>query len=113
MAPLDLVIRFGGAGFGDASKFKEAKDARPLFDVLKEQGVTHIDTAHLYGNSETYLGEVGAGKEFHFDTKWKGGFAPGSVTKDKIIETADESLKKLGVKKVRSCGWPKRMAADY
>lgn len=104
MSGLPIQILFGGAGVGNTEKFKTADDVKPFFDVLKKQGVTKIDTAHLYGNSETYLGEVKAGDSFTFDTKWLGGFGPGNVTKDKMIASAKDSIRKLGVAQVRPNG---------
>lgn len=100
MTNLPIKIIFGGAGFMNKDKFKTAEDAQPFFDVLDKQGITHIDTAHLYGNSETFLGEVEAGNKFTFDTKWLGGWTPGSATKEYITRSAGESLQKLGVKKL-------------
>ena len=81
--------------------FKDEKTLKELFAVLKKDGVKNIDTAQLYGDSEEMLGEVGAAKEFIIDTKAKGGFAPGSPTKENIIKDAKESMKKLGTEQVR------------
>ena len=103
MSGIPLKIVFGTAGLGNKEKYKSKADVQPFFDVLDKQGVTALDTAHLYGNSETYLGEVKAGDKYTIDTKWLGGWTPGSATKDNVIKTAQESLKKLGVKKVGQC----------
>lgn len=64
MANLPIKIIYGAAGLGKTDKYKTIDDIQPYFDVLDKQGITHVDTAHLYGNSETYLGEVGAGKKY-------------------------------------------------
>merc|ERR1711939_673655 len=64
------------------------------------QAVTTIDSAQLYGESEKRLGELKAGDRFTIDTKWLGGWTPGSATKEGIITSARESIKKLGVKQV-------------
>lgn len=100
MSSLPLKVVFGGAGF-NGDKFKTEADIKPFFDVFDKQGVTTIDTAQLYGNSETYIGEVGAAKKYTLDTKWLGGWTPGSAEKKNIIKTAKESLEKTGAKKVR------------
>ena len=97
-SPIEIV--YGAAGLGNKDKYKGLDDIQPYFDVLDKQGVEKIDTAHLYGNSETYLGQVGAGKKYTFDTKWIAGWTPGSANKDEIISTAQRSLKTLGTQKV-------------
>ncbi|KAK3675469.1 hypothetical protein LTR78_004552 [Recurvomyces mirabilis] len=79
-------------GFGDPKLLEEQ-----AFPVLLEGDCKTIDTAALYGQSETILGQVGAGKQFTLDTKMKGGFGgPGHATKAKVIEEAENSQKLLG-----------------
>jgi aflatoxin B1 aldehyde reductase len=97
-----IQIVYGGAAVGDPTKFSSDSDIKPYWEVLDKHNVTKIDTAHLYGNSETFLCQVKAGDKYTLDTKWLGGFGPGNVTKDKMIASAKDSIKKLGVKQA-SC----------
>ena len=99
MSGLPFVVAFGGAGFGNQEKFGKPEDTKPLFDGLNKYGVDRIDTAQLYGNSETLLGQAKAGEKL-LDTKWMGGFKSGSATKDNVVSSAKESIQKLGVDKV-------------
>lgn len=100
MSGLPFKVIFGTAGFGNTEKYGKPEDVQPIFEGLDKHGVTHLDTAQLYGNSETYLGQVKAGEKYGLDTKWFGGFKAGTATKDGVIESAKDSIKKLGVKKV-------------
>lgn len=96
MSGIKLV--FGGAGinpgataFGDISTLKEG------FEKLKAAGVKNLDTANLYGQSETILSEAGAPELFTIDTKTRGGFnKEGGGKKDAIIKEAQNSKEKLG-----------------
>lgn len=72
-----------------------------MLQVLKQQGITAIDTAQIYGSSEELLGQTKAAARFVVDTKHCGGFAPGNSTKEKVVAGAEESLKKLQTDKVR------------
>jgi aryl-alcohol dehydrogenase-like predicted oxidoreductase len=46
------------------------------------------------------LGTTKAGERFAIDTKWMGGVSPGWATRDNIVNSAKESIKKLGVSHV-------------
>jgi len=76
------------------------------FSLLKKHNVTTLDTAQLYNGSEEYLGTVGAGTthDFVIDTKWIGGFTKNKdlavQTTEHYLNTAKESIKKLGVPQV-------------
>ncbi len=100
MSGQGIKVVFGGAMVNKDRAFKDEHALRELFAVLKKEGVNTIDTAQLYGDSEEMLGNAGAPKEFIIDTKAKGGFAPGSPTKENIIKDANESMKKLGTEQV-------------
>jgi aflatoxin B1 aldehyde reductase len=94
---------FGGAQVRDdrpGSEFDTEEKIKELLKVLKEGDVPIIDSAQLYGNSEEFLGRVHAGDEFIIDTKAKGGFEPGTATKDGILTSVKESLERLKIKKV-------------
>lgn len=100
MSGLPFKVIFGTAGFGRTEKYSKNEDVQPIFDALDKEGITQLDTAQLYGNSETYIGQVKGGDKYGIDTKWFGGFKQGTATKDGVIESAKDSIKKLGVKKV-------------
>ena len=84
--------------------FKNKDDLEALFAVLKQYDLKAIDTAQFYGDSEELLGSVNAGSQFIIDTKWKGGFAPGSPTEENIVKTAEESMQRLKMDKVSQDG---------
>jgi len=100
MSNQGIKVVFGGAMVSKGRAFEDEKSIKELLELLKKEGVKNIDTAQLYGESEELLGEAGAAKEFIIDTKAKGGFAPGSPTKENIINDAKESMKKLATDKV-------------
>lgn len=95
-------VIFGGASIGAGRAFGNNDDVDALLAVLKKYHVKNIDSAQLYGTSEEVLGSINAGSQFTIDTKWKGGFAPGSSTKEEIIQSAEESMQKLKTDKVRT-----------
>lgn len=80
---------------------KETKDYQKLLDTLKAKGVNILDVAQLYGAAEQVIGELKAlDQDFTVDTKWLGGWPGGGwSSKDNIINSANESFKKLGVVK--------------
>lgn len=90
----------GTASWGNNDPWTSDEYINEAFKILQAHGVKNLDTAQLYGNSEQKLGEVKAGDKFIIDTKWTGGFVAGSASKDNIISSAKESIKKLGVKQV-------------
>lgn len=74
-------------------------DAHKYLDVLKEHGVDELDTARIYEGSEEALGELRAPETFVIDTKARG-FAEGSLTRDSINQSIDESFRLLKVESV-------------
>jgi aflatoxin B1 aldehyde reductase len=95
-----LKIIFGGAGINPDGAFRNADAVNAVFKVLEENGVKNIDTAQLYGESETILGQVGAGDRFIIDTKSRGGFDSGNALKPEVLsKLAHESIEKVKVKK--------------
>ncbi|KAN0105861.1 aflatoxin B1 aldehyde reductase member 2 [Hyaloscypha variabilis] len=100
------AVRLGFSG----SALLNPKDAtdetyKLIFEVLKKNGVNHLDTGRLHGNAEERLGLLTAGTDYGFsiDTKWVGGFFdPTSITKERIIADAKDSLSKLGVTKIHT-----------
>lgn len=95
------TIVFGG-GILTPPYVKDADEVQEYLKLLEELGVKIIDTAALYGESEKYLGEKGASSRFTIDTKHPGIMNPEVSTKDVVIASGKESLKKLATSQVRS-----------
>ena len=102
MTSQGIKIAYGAATLGNRDPFNSTEDLDEAFNILDKHNVKIIDSAQLYGNSETRLGEVKAGKRFIIDTKWIGGWTPGAASKESIVKSGKESITKLGVGKV-SC----------
>ena len=104
MAPKTAMPRivFGTASVGNVDAYKTATELGPVIDILKKHNVNTIDTAELYGASEATIGTLPSSTkdDLVIDTKWIGGWKPGSATKSNIIETGKSSLSKLGVDQV-------------
>lgn len=96
----NLTIVFGAAGFNEQGSQRTAVEVEEVLQVLKQEGITTIDTAQIYGSSEQLLGQANAAAHFVIDTKHCGGFAPDNSKKEKVIAGAEESLKKLQTDKV-------------
>lgn len=97
------VVRIGNEGATYSPEDSTDEAALKIFQLLKKHNIDHLDTSRLYGNSETALGLLKAGTEHEFKigTKWYGGyFSPASITKERIIADAQDSLSKLGVAKI-------------
>lgn len=93
-------IVFGAAAIGNREPYITDEGIEALFSMLDKHHVKVLDSAQLYGKSEEALGKVKAGERFTIDTKWLGGWTPGSATEEKVIETAHKSIETLGTKKV-------------
>ncbi|KAM3558369.1 hypothetical protein ARSEF4850_004638 [Beauveria asiatica] len=90
---------FGGTRIGNRELFKPETNLESFLTILRVHNITSIDTAQAYGNSETALGQVCAGERFTLDTKWSPSSWTGTTpwaTKNRIIETAEASVQKLG-----------------
>lgn len=99
MPGLNVVL--GTAGFNPNHNYTTPAEAKKLLDAVKENGVTHLDTAQLYGESENFLGELEAAKTFNIDTKAKGGFDENnSLIPDNLYKNAHTSLERLKTKQV-------------
>jgi len=94
---------FGTAGFSYENDYQinNLDEAKKALDLLRKNGVDHLDTARIYGNgtTEKILGELEAHKSFTIDTKAPG-MQQGSLTKDGITKFMDTSLEALRTKKV-------------
>ncbi len=71
----------------------DLREVSELFGLAKKSGVRLLDTAQAYGESEQIIGRVAA-SEFEAITKisWRDSF----FSQDILLETVDESLKRLG-----------------
>ncbi|OAL24597.1 hypothetical protein AYO22_05386 [Fonsecaea multimorphosa] len=96
MASTCPQIIFGAGFIGNAEPFISEKDIEATYELISKYGVKRLDSAQLYGESEKRLGETKAGDRFSIDTKWLMGWSPGLATKDGIIASAKESVKKIG-----------------
>jgi aflatoxin B1 aldehyde reductase len=104
MATIPTLV-FGGATItADDGSFSNAVEVSNLFETLKAEGITQLDTAQSYGGgtSEKLIGQGKGLSDFLVDTKHVGGWAPGSSSRKEIFERAIASLERLGVEKVRS-----------
>lgn len=99
--PHAIDVIFGGTRIGNRPLFMPDNNLGDFFDILAKHGVTVIDTAQCYGNSEATLGQIKAGDRFTIDTKWSpaswGESGWGWATTANIIDSGAESIKKLGV----------------
>lgn len=87
------------------TSFVGPENLQPALDVLKQHGVTEIDTAELYGTNEADLGAVrptAAAQGFVLSTKNPGGWAPGTalVPAANLRAKTDAALARLGVDQV-------------
>lgn len=89
---------FGGGSFGALGKFTTQETSAGAIDALLAAGVTTIDTARIYPDSEEQLGLQEKRTQFTIDTKVPGGFAPGTAHKDIIVAHAKEALEKVKIK---------------
>ena len=95
-------IVFGAAPVGNIDAYKTATELGPVIDILKKHKANTFDSAQLYGASEATIGTISDSvkNDLVIDTKWLGGWKPGSATKSNIIDTGKSSLSKLGVPQV-------------
>jgi aryl-alcohol dehydrogenase-like predicted oxidoreductase len=91
-------VVFGGNALQDEF-FGGLEMKKEALSLLHTEGVRNIDTASGYAASEENLGKLGAAKLYTLDTKFTGG-TPETPTKETIIATANESLKKTGAEQV-------------
>lgn len=97
--PIPLVM--GATSINSNGPFNSTSTVTPLLNTLLENGITTIDTAHIYGNSESVLGAAGvASLGFTLDTKAAGIFVPGSLDPHTLESGLRRSLDRLGVAKL-------------
>ena len=107
MSDFPVKFIFGGAVFDPVNgNFGTVEETKALLQSLREEGIQVIDTAQVYGQSETLLGEADAVSSFAIDTKHCGGHIPGQSTKEKIVSRAEDSLARLRTNHVSATGNP-------
>ncbi|OKL63191.1 hypothetical protein UA08_01880 [Talaromyces atroroseus] len=103
MAPTanNLKIVFGGGAFMVPDGWTEEK-LTELLDYLEKEGIDTIDSAEIYGESESMIGKSkAAARGFYIDTKVSGGLVPTvRATKETVIKSGEESLRKLAADQV-------------
>ena len=113
MSVLPVKVVFGGNRIGNREPFTPGTSLEGALKILTDRGVNTIDSAQSYGQSQVTIGEVNAGSRFNIDTKWGPPRRPGAstgpppmgppvawATKDQIIDSAKDSISKLGVNQV-------------
>ncbi|KIW33837.1 uncharacterized protein PV07_00656 [Cladophialophora immunda] len=95
-----VKIVYGSEPLANGPPFDNHAYLAEVYEILQKHEVTEIDSSQIYGESEAMLGATKAGETFTLDTKWLGGGQPGWATKENIVNSAKESLKKLGVEQV-------------
>jgi aryl-alcohol dehydrogenase-like predicted oxidoreductase len=106
------IIAFGG-GIFTPPYVKDVEEVQEYLDLLAELGIKIIDTAALYGESEKFLGEKKAASRFTIDTKHPGLMQPEPSTKDVVIASGKESLKKLATSQVCAHATPNQRRLDF
>ncbi|HZP94763.1 MAG TPA: aldo/keto reductase [Candidatus Limnocylindria bacterium] len=88
-----------GLGTNQFGRVVDEAGARSIIDRAQELGVNFIDTAEMYGAgaSEQLLGKALAGRrhEFVLATKTGAGSDPGRLTRKRIAQRLDETLRRL------------------
>ncbi|MCJ1467397.1 hypothetical protein MMC07_006021 [Pseudocyphellaria aurata] len=92
-----IKIIFGAYGFASSSP----EEANQFVDVLTRYNVKDLDTARIYEGSEQAIGELGAASKFIIHTKAPG-FAPGSLSRDSILQGAETSFTLLKTESVET-----------
>ncbi|ROW06928.1 hypothetical protein VMCG_04114 [Cytospora schulzeri] len=87
-------VVFGTSIFKSEKGFNTQK-VKDMLAIIEAQGITTLDTSAVYAESEQYLGEANASTHFTIHTKLPGFAGPKPSTKDMVIATGKESLKKL------------------
>ncbi|CAL3973575.1 unnamed protein product [Diplocarpon coronariae] len=95
MAQEAPAVVFGSAGVAAFSDEQLVE----IFGILDKHHVKEIDTARLYGPSESILGKHGAPKRYAIHTKALG-FQPGVMGKQGVLDSIATSFQDLGVEQV-------------
>ena len=96
--PRVIIGLMGGSVSHGSSSMATSIQVAGFLNMLKGHNVQELDTARVYnsGKSEELLGSVPAKEDFAIATKAPG-FAPGSLSYEKVIANCDASLKALAL----------------
>lgn len=86
--------------FGAGGLPSTVEEVKQVLSGLEERGITQIDTARIYPNSEELLGAADAPAKFAITTKVAGFTFPEHGTRRVVLECAKQSLEMLKVDKV-------------
>ncbi|KAL5332455.1 NADP-dependent oxidoreductase domain-containing protein [Aspergillus crustosus] len=90
--PSPATLIFGGASWATETAFDGSAAQKQALVLLSSAGITKIDSAVVYGNNESILGQINAAKTHAIDSKYPGGLSPEPSTKEAIIATALKGL---------------------
>ena len=96
------TVQFG-LSYGVANQIGQVtfREAKSIIEYVKFSGVSDIDTAISYGESESNLGEIGV-EEFNVTTKLP--LVPENISeydvKNWVVDQVDRSLSRLNLKKL-------------
>ncbi|KAM5356756.1 hypothetical protein ACJ41O_003402 [Fusarium nematophilum] len=101
---LTFIVQIGDASADPIARFDTPEQVNAILDAFAARGGHQIDTARAYsphapGSSEPRIGAVSAGGRFAIDTKVLS-HAPGSHTKEKVLQEIDASLEALKVTQI-------------
>jgi aflatoxin B1 aldehyde reductase len=100
MASHEPKIIFGGGAFYQRAALNPTETVSKFLNDIEELKIGNIDTAAFYGDSEELLGLTNATTRFIIDTKFPAGLTPTTSTKEGIVKSAAESLRRLNTKTV-------------
>jgi aflatoxin B1 aldehyde reductase len=100
MPTTDIKLVFGAGPIGQGKDFTDEETVYRLYEVLKRNGCDSLDTARLYSDSEEWIGKTRGGEQFTIDSKTPGGAITGGSNAAGILQHAEETVKRLGVKNV-------------
>jgi hypothetical protein len=88
----------GGVGFSKLTR----NEANSFLGIASEQGISSIDTAPTYGDSEAVIGSSKRVKDWQVSTKV--GYPNGPrLNRQEIIKSIDGSLKRLKIERIHTC----------
>ncbi|KGO41267.1 Aldo/keto reductase subgroup [Penicillium expansum] len=90
-----IKIIWGAGSIMDEVSYPTLESINEVFDILQAKGITTLDTAKIYNNSEEQLGKLHAESRFTIDSKYPGGFSPEPSTPESFNTILNESLAHL------------------
>lgn len=99
MAPVPLT--FGCASIYTGGRFDTPSALNELFTILRDAGITRLDSATLYSDCEALLGQANvAAQPLAIDSKSPGGWIPGSLEPTQLRADLHRTLAQLGVREL-------------